>query len=218
VYCEFVEFTLDSVEARVLGALIEKDLTTPEYYPLSLNALTNACNQKTNRDPVTNYDDDAVAEAIGRLRDKRLAAAVTGAGSRVEKYAHRMAEVFNFPARELAILCVLLLRGPQTPGELRERAGRIRPFDDLEAAEAAVNRLVEREPEPLVKRLPRAPGAKEIRYAHLFCGDVAAAEAAPAPAPPPDRVSRLEAEVAALRGELAELKSQFTEFRRQFES
>jgi len=213
-----VEFTLDSVDARVLGALIEKDLTTPEYYPLSLNALTNACNQKTNRDPVTSFDEAAVAAAIGRLRDKRLAASVSGAGSRVEKYAHRMAEAFNFPARELAILCVLLLRGPQTAGELKERTGRMHAFDDIEAVEATVNHLIEREAGALVKRLPRAPGTKEARYAHLLCGDVVADEALPTPAPSPDRLSRLESEVAALRSELDELKTQFTEFRRQFDA
>ncbi len=213
-----MEFTLDSVDARVLGALIEKDLTTPEYYPLSLNALTNACNQKTNRDPVTSFDEAAVAAAIGRLRDKRLAASVSGAGSRVEKYAHRMAEAFNFPARELAILCVLLLRGPQTAGELKERTGRMHAFDDIEAVEATVNHLIEREAGALVKRLPRAPGTKEARYAHLLCGDVVADEALPTPAPSPDRLSRLESEVAALRSELDELKTQFTEFRRQFDA
>ena len=130
-----MEILLDAVEARVLGALIEKDLTTPEYYPLSLNALTNACNQKTNREPVTNYDDATVAAAIERLRSERMAAAVTGAGSRVEKYAHRLADNFNFSERELAILAVLLLRGPQTPGELRQRADRMHSFDDLEAVE-----------------------------------------------------------------------------------
>jgi hypothetical protein len=211
-----VEFLLDAIEARVLGALIEKDLGTPEYYPLSLNALTNACNQKTNRDPVTSLDEAAVAAAILRLRDKRMAAAVSAAGSRVEKYAHRLADNFNFPARELAILSVLLLRGPQTPGELRERAGRLHSFDDIEAVEATLNRLMERDPEPLVKRLPRAPGTKESRYAHLFSGDVVSAEPEPA-APPPDRVSRLESEIAALRAEVAELREQFLGFRRQFE-
>jgi len=213
-----VEFLLDTVEARVLGALIEKDLTTPEYYPLSLNALTNACNQKTNREPVTNHDDATVAAAIERLRSKRMAAAVTGAGSRVEKYAHRLADNFNFSARELALLSLLLLRGPQTPGELRQRSDRMHAFDDLEAVEATLNRLIERQPDPLVTRLPRAPGTKEVRYAHLFSGDVAAAESAPAPAAPPDRVASLAAEVAALREELAQLRREFSAFRRQFES
>jgi len=212
-----VEFLLDAVQARVLGALIEKDLTTPEYYPLSLNALTNACNQKTNRDPATSYDEARVAAAIERLRSMRMAAAVTGAGSRVEKYAHRLADNFNFSARELAILSLLLLRGPQTPGELRQRADRMHAFDDLEAVETALNRLIERQPDPLVTRLPRAPGAKEARYAHLFSGDVFPAESAPAP-PAPDRVASLAAEVAALREELAQLRREFSAFRRQFES
>jgi hypothetical protein len=211
-----VDLLLDAVEARVLGALIEKDLATPEYYPLSLNALTNACNQKTNREPVTDYDDAAVAAAIGRLRDKRLAAAVSSAGSRVEKYAQRLADNFNFSSRELALLSVLLLRGPQTPGELRERAGRMHAFDDLEAVESTLNRLMEREPAPLVKRLPRAPGTKEDRFAHLFSGDVVAARPQLAPASP-DRFTRLEVEIADLRRELAQLQGEFTAFRRQFE-
>jgi uncharacterized protein YceH (UPF0502 family) len=211
-----VEFLLDAVEARVLGALIEKDLATPEYYPLSLNALTNACNQKTNREPVTDYDDATVAAAIGRLRDKRLAAAVSSAGSRVEKFAHRLADNLNFSSRELALLSVLLLRGPQTPGELRQRADRMHAFDDLEAVESTLNRLMEREPAPLVMRLPRAPGTKEARYAHLFSGDVVAADPEPAPAPP-DHLTRLEDEIADLRRELAELQREFAEFRRQFE-
>ncbi len=212
-----MEFSLNTVEARVLGALIEKDLATPEYYPLSLNALTNACNQKTNREPVTAYDDATVAAAIDGLRTKRMAAAVSGAGSRVEKYAHRLSDNFNFSARELAILSVLLLRGPQTPGELRERAGRMHAFDDLEAVEATLNRLIEREPEPLVKRLPRAPGTKEARYAHLFSGDVEVSVPEPQAAPP-DRIARLESEVAALRADLDNLKEQFAAFRRQFET
>jgi len=212
-----VEFLLDPIEARVLGALIEKDLATPEYYPLSLNALTNACNQKTNREPVSTYEDSTVAAAIDRLRSKRMAAAVTGAGSRVEKYSHRLADNFNFSARELAILSVLLLRGPQTPGELRERAGRLHAFEDLEGVEATLNRLMERDAEPLVKRLPLAPGTKEARYAHLFSGDVSFVEHE-LPAPQPDRLARLESELAALRGELSELRGQFSAFRRQFES
>lgn len=212
-----MDLLLDPVEARVLGALIEKDLATPDYYPLSLNALTNACNQKTNRDPVTDYDDATVAASVGRLRDKRLAAAVSSAGSRVEKYAHRLADSFNFSSRELALLSVLLLRGPQTPGELRERAGRLHPFDDLEAVESALSRLLERQPAPLVKRLPRAPGTKEHRYAHLFSGDVLAAEPEPAAALP-DRVARLEADIEALRRELAALEQEFAAFRRQFET
>lgn len=215
-----MEFLLDAVQARVLGALIEKDLTTPEYYPLSLNALTNACNQKTNREPVTSYDDATVAAAIERLRTERMAAAVTGAGSRVDKYAHRLADYFNFSARELAILALLLLRGPQTPGELRQRADRMHSFDDLEAVEATLNRLIERDPDPLVTRLPRAPGTKEVRYAHLFSGDVFPAESAPAPAPAPapDRIASLAAEVAALGEQLAQLRREFSDFRRQFES
>ena len=167
---------------------------------------------------MTSYDDATVAAAIERLRTERLAAAVTGAGSRVEKYAHRLADYFNFSARELAVLALLLLRGPQTPGELRQRADRMHSFDDLEAVEATLNRLIEREPDPLATRLPRAPGTKEVRYAHLFSGGVFPAESAPAPAAAPDRVAGLAAEVAALRQELAQLRQEFSDFRRQFES
>jgi uncharacterized protein YceH (UPF0502 family) len=215
---------LDEAEARVLGALLEKEITTPEYYPLSLNALVNACNQKSNREPVVNYDDETVAQAVDRLRDKGLALISTGRESRVPKYYERLAEKFNFDRRELAVLCVLLLRGPQTPGELRGRGQRLYEFDDLEAVEATLTRLMEREPEPLVKRLTRQPGTKESRYAHLFSGDVADnVGSAPMEVAPvvrhagDDRVAKLEEEVRVLREEVAELRGQLAEFRRQFE-
>jgi hypothetical protein len=204
---------LDSVEARVLGCLMEKEAATPEYYPLSLNALTNACNQKTNRDPVVSYDDGAVEDALERLRGKGLVLRITGREVRVPKYAHRMTEAFNLGRRESAVLCVLLLRGPQTAGELRQRTASMHAFDDLESVESTLNRLAELEPEPLVKRLERRPGFKEPRHAHLLSGNVeeTAAPAATAMAEPRrDRVAELEARVDAL-------ERAFADFRRQFE-
>src|SRR5271157_5487781 len=147
---------LTETEARVLGALVEKDITTPDYYPLSLNALVNACNQKNNRDPVMTLDEAAIRQALATLQEKRLAGPASGADSRVPKFEHRLQEVFNFDRRETAILCVLFLRGPQTPGELRGRTERMYRFDGLEAVESVLHRLIERDP-PLVKRLPRLP-------------------------------------------------------------
>ena len=221
-----MELQLDEAEARVLGALLEKEIATPEYYPLSLNALVNACNQKSNRDPVVTYDEETVLQAIDRLRDQGLALISTGRESRVPKYYERLAEKFNFDRRELAVLCLLLLRGPQTPGELRGRSGRLYEFDDLESVEATLQRLMEREPEPLVKRLSKQPGTKEARYAHLFSGDVADSSAARAAEPAgaaadrnagDERLARLEEEVRSLREEVAGLRAQLAEFRRQFE-
>src|SRR6266436_6491236 len=156
---------LTEVETRVLGSLIEKDITTPDYYPLSLNALVNACNQKNNRDPVMNLDEDSVRQALGSLQEKRLAGPARGADSRVTKYEHRLQEVFNFDRREIAVLCVLLLRGPQTPGELRGRTERMYRFEELEDVLATLERLSQRDP-ALVAVLPRQPGTKELRYTH----------------------------------------------------
>jgi uncharacterized protein len=214
---------LNEVEVRVLGALLEKDITTPDYYPLSLNALVNACNQKNNRDPVMSLDEAQVREALHGLQEKRLAGPAGGADSRVTKYEHRVQEVFNFTRAETALMCVLLLRGPQTPGELRGRTERIHRFEELSDVQSSLQRLIERDP-PLVKMLPRQPGTKESRYAHLLAGDVAGFEA---PAPESagsaarraddDRVARLEGEVAELRREIAELKQQVESFRKQFE-
>ena len=206
--------SLDSIEVRVLGALLEKDLTTPEYYPLSLNALVNACNQKSNREPVVSYDDETVEAAVGSLRSKGLALVTTGPGVRVPKYSHRLGETLNFGRRELAVICELMLRGPQTLGELRSRTERMHRFDDLSEVEAVLNRLAEREPDPLAMRLPRQPGEKEARYAHLFSG-----EPAPAPGSPVrvDRISILEQSLQQLRDDLADLKQRFEDFRRNFE-
>jgi uncharacterized protein YceH (UPF0502 family) len=216
-----VTIRLTDVEARVLGSLVEKDITTPDYYPLSLNALLNACNQKSNRDPVLELNEDAVRQALHGLHEQGLAGPVSSADSRVTKYEHRLQETFNFTRRETAILCVLLLRGPQTPGELRGRSERLHRFEDLTDVQSTLQRLMEREP-PLVKILPRQPGTKEARYAHLLCGEVEAWETpsiAEAPAASVDgaRMARLESQVADLQKELAELKQQLADFRKQFD-
>ena len=212
---------LSDVEVRVLGALIEKDTTTPDYYPLSLNALVNACNQKNNRDPVMTLSEDAVRAALDSLQAQRLAGPASGADSRVTKYEHRLQEVFNFDRREIAILCVLLLRGAQTLGELRGRAERMYRFEELEDVYATLDRLSQRDP-PLVTVLPRQPGTKESRYMHLLSANVAPAEVAPARTPSNslavnDRIASLENEVAELRRELSEMQQQLAAFRKQFE-
>lgn len=216
-----MDILLNDAEVRVLGSLVEKEIATPDYYPLSLNALVNACNQKSNRDPVMNLDEGTVREALDGLNRKGLAGAASGADSRVSKYEHRLPEAFNFDRREAAVICVLLLRGPQTPGELRSRTERIHRFNDLNEVQAALHRLMERQP-PLVKMLSRQPGTKESRYAHLLSGDVEAWQQADAQpnitvAEDSERVARLENEVERLRAEFAELKQQLAEFRKQFE-
>jgi uncharacterized protein YceH (UPF0502 family) len=212
---------LSDVEVRVLGSLIEKDITTPDYYPLSLNALVNACNQKNNRDPVMMLDEDSVRAALDSLQAQRLAGPASGADSRVTKYEHRLQEVFNFDRREIAILCVLLLRGAQTPGELRGRAERMYRFEELEDVHATLDRLSQHQP-PLVAVLPRQPGTKESRYMHLLSGNLAPTEFAPARTPSSssaadDRIASLENEVAELRRELSEMQQQLSAFRKQFE-
>jgi uncharacterized protein len=216
-----VNIILNPAEARVLGALIEKDITTPDYYPLSLNALINACNQKNNREPVTNFDEETVRLALRNLSDKRLAGPASGADGRVTKYEHRLQEVFNFTRPETAILCVLLLRGPQTPGELRGRTERMHRFEDLDEVLSGLQQLMRREP-PLAKALGRRPGTKEIRYAHLLSGDVEAWEppaetGSSSGSADAERLIQLEEQVATLRSEVAELKQQMADFRKQFE-
>ncbi|HVX67384.1 MAG TPA: YceH family protein [Bryobacteraceae bacterium] len=214
-----MEFVLVPEEVRVLGALIEKEVTTPEYYPLTLNALVNACNQKSNRDPVVAYDEELVDGAIDSLRQKGLAAVVSGAGMRVMKYRERFAEKLNLGRREMALLCVLMLRGPQTVGELHSRTERLHDFADLAEVESVLEQLLVREPDALVVRLPRQPGTKEPRYAHLLSG--APEIATPAPVVQPvareERLAALEMEVRALRDEIRSLKDQFAGFRSQFE-
>jgi uncharacterized protein len=211
---------LHPVEARVLGALMEKEITTPEYYPLSLNALVNACNQKSNRDPMVAYDDATVEHALETLREKGLALMISGAGSRVQKYGHRIAEKLNLGRRESAILCELMLRGPQTLGELKNRCDRMHHFDDLTEVET----VIERHPE-LIAKLGRRAGEKEVRYAHLLSGEPPSSGPAPAVETASetvlptrgDRIGTLETEVAQLREEVEELKRQFDGFRQQFE-
>ena len=216
-----MELILTETEVRVLGALIEKDITTPEYYPLSLNALVNACNQKSNRDPFMQLDENTVRDALAGLQEQRLAGPARGADSRVTKYEHRAQEVFNFTRAEEAVLCVLLLRGPQTPGELRGRTERMHHFETLDDVQSALQKLMQRQP-PLAKVLPRQPGTKESRYAHLLSGDVSAPDqpqttmAAPHQAES-DRLAKLEEEVGSLREEVTELKQQLEIFRKQFE-
>jgi uncharacterized protein YceH (UPF0502 family) len=216
---------LTPAQARVLGALVEKEVTTPDAYPLSLNALLNACNQLSNRDPVMRLDEEEVRLALRRLEDQGLAGRARSADGRVTKYEHWLGEAFNFTRAENALICVLLLRGPQTPGELRSRTDRLHSFDELSDVLSGLQKLSERDPS-LVAVLPRQPGTKEARYAHLLSGPVESA-AAPDFSPPPrvmhsasfnltehdsgpsadqDRIAQLEATVAALRQEVAELR------------
>ena len=162
---------VSAAQARVLGALVEKEVTTPDYYPLSLNALINACNQRSNREPVMNLDEEDVRQALHGLENKGLAGRARGADGRVTKYEHWLGEAFNFNRAETALLCVLLLRGPQTPGELRGRTERLHSFDEITDVLAGIQKLMEREP-PLAAVLPRQPGTKEARYAHLLSGPV----------------------------------------------
>ncbi len=209
----------------MLACLVEKEITTPEYYPLSLNALVHACNQKSNRDPLMNLDEAAVRQALRGLGEQALARSA-GGDSRVAKYEHRLAEMFNFTRPETAILCELLLRGPQTPGELRSRAERMHPFEDLNVVHTTLKHLTEREP-PLAALLPRQPGMKEARYAHLLSGNPDMRETEPVQPimenavsngiAGTERVAQLANAVEGLQQEIADLKRQFAEFRKQFE-
>jgi len=229
---------LNAVEARVLGALVEKETTTPEYYPLSLNALVNACNQKNNREPVMQLDEDAVRLALRGLEDRGWAGVARGAdaraGGRVTKYEHRLQEVFNFTRGETAVVCVLLLRGPQTPGELRGRTERIYRFEELDDVLGVLQKLIQREP-ALVAALPRQPGTKEIRYVELLSGSVEShvsqkqgemghpdsvdshvSKTGDMGQPEfADRVERLEAEVGRLREEVAAMRAEMEAMRGQ---
>jgi uncharacterized protein len=219
----FMNILLNQVECRVLGSLVEKEITTPEYYPLSLNALVNACNQKSNREPAMSLDEAAVRQALHSLDGQSLVRSVSAADSRVTKYEHRLQEAFNFYRHEIAILCVLLLRGPQTLGELRTRTERMHSFDDLSAVHSRLQHLMKREP-PLVKLLPRQPGTKEARYSHLLSGDVESFGAkpemevsGPTGSAEGERITSLEEKVSALQKEILDLKQQFATFRKQFE-
>lgn len=228
-YHALVNIQLTDIEARVLGALVEKENTTPEYYPLSLNALVNACNQKSNREPVMNLGEDAVRDALRSLTDQSLVRAAA-LDSRVPKYEHRLQEAFNFHRHEMALLCVLLLRGPQTPGELRTRTERMYAFDGLDSVHSALQLLARREP-PLVAQLPRQPGTKEARFVELLSARPEASSAtAAAPGAPPhagaapaetlaaalERIAQLESEVARLNDAHQSLRQEFADFQKQF--
>lgn len=210
---------LTETEARVVGALVEKQLTTPEYYPLTLNALQAACNQKTNREPVVSYDEQTVQKAVDDLREKNIVYVFYGSTSRVPKYKHILPDALEIDEKETAVLCVLMLRGAQTLGELRERTGRLYEFSGLGEVNETLDDLTRRE-EPLVIKLERQPGQKEVRYAHLLCGEVAAIEMHKPPvsrASGDDRIEKLEAEIENLRSELNLFKQSFEEFKKQFE-
>jgi uncharacterized protein len=220
------ESLLNDAEVRVLGSLIEKQLTTPEYYPLTLNALTHACNQISNRDPVVAYDEKTVARALESLREKNLAYIFYGSESRVPKYKHVVPEVLHLTPPQVAVMCVLMLRGPQTVGELRGRTTRLHEFKELAEVEATLEELTTRDAPPLVARLPKLPGRKESRYAHLLAGMVEVEAEAAAPRMEAatrevraenERIASLEATVETLRGEVAELRQQFDDFKKQFE-
>ena len=208
---------LQASEVRVLGSLLEKEITTPDYYPLSLNALVNACNQKSNRDPVVSYDDDTVERALEGLRAKGLAVRITGGDSRVPKHGQRFTETLNLGRREAALLCVIMLRGPQTVGELRGRGERLYAFEDLEGVETTLNNLAD---QGLVMRLPRQAGSRESRFAHLLSGEVEVQQEPPAAAAPlPQSVHEDHGaeRIAALEREVADLRREFDDFRRRFE-
>ena len=214
---------LTAAEARVLGALVEKEATTPDYYPLSLNALGNACNQRSNREPVMSLDEDDLRQALNGLERKQLAGRVRSGDGRVTKYEHWLGEAFNLSRAETALFCVLLLRGPQTPGELRGRTDRLHSFDEISDVLSGLQKLMERVP-PLAALLPRQPGTKESRYAHLLCGPVesivqpvqhmaagAQEHAASSPAHE-ERIAQLEATVEELRHEVARLREKVENF------
>lgn len=211
---------LEPAAIRVLGSLIEKELSTPDHYPLSLNALTSACNQSSNRDPVMSLEEAAVSQAIDVLRRQGLVRSIQAIGSRVPKYQHLVAEVGELTPMELAILGVLALRGPQTLAEVRTRAGRLVPGDDPGGIDVALEALIAREPDPVVTRLPRRPGQKEVRYAHRLAGEVVYTVDDVAPATPggsADRITALEELTQELRNEVADLRAQLAAFRKQFE-
>lgn len=222
-----MEPALSLLDARVLACLVEKSITTPEYYPLTLAALTAACNQKSNRDPVMQVSEADVVRSLDGLRDRKLAWSVALAGSRVPKYRHSLTDVIPLSPPQVAVLCELMLRGPQTAAELRLRAGRMTPFADVAAVQAALQELAAREGGALAVRMPRQPGQREERYTHLLCGG-APADPAAAAAPPPEparaavmaeneRVAALESRVAAMQDELDQLKARFSDFVKQFQ-
>ena len=209
---------LTAAEARVLGSLVEKEVTTPDYYPLTMNALINACNQRSNREPVTDLDEDAVRQALHGLEDKQVAGRARSSDGRVTKYEHWLGEAFNFNRGETALMCVLLLRGPQTSGELRSRTERMHEFAEMSDVIAGLQRLMEREP-ALVALLPRQPGTRESRYAHLLSGPLEsvqspvvsqpAAHSVPTTPEQDDRIAQLESTVAQLKADVETLRKRF---------
>ena len=212
---------LTEIEARIVGALVEKQLTTPEYYPLTLNALIAACNQKTNREPVVSYDERLVSNSLEDLRDKNIVYVFYGSTSRVPKYKHMMPQVFDLEPSETAVLCVLMLRGPQTIGEIRERTGRLYDFRDLNDVNETLEALAKRD-EPLIVKLERAPGQKDARYAHLLSGEVTSYTPPERSAPrggaaSDERVEKLEQELESVKNELSAFKQEFADFKKQFE-
>jgi uncharacterized protein len=211
---------LTETEARIVGALVEKQLTTPEYYPLTLNALIAACNQKTNREPVVNYDERTVQNALEDLRDKNIVYIYYGSTSRVPKYKHMLPQVFELEPSETAVLCVLMLRGPQTIGEIKERTGRLYDFRDLNDVNETLEALTKRDA-PLIVRLERAPGQKEARYAHLLCGEVTSytppEKATRSSSANDERIEKLEQELESIKSELSSFKQEFEDFKKQFE-
>lgn len=222
-----MEPLLSEVEVRVLGALIEKQITTPDYYPLTLNALTAACNQKSNRAPVVDFDEKTVVRALESLRDKELARMLSGAEMRVPKYYHLFTETLGFTSPEVGVLCVLMLRGPQTVGEIRGRSGRLYEFADLAEVEQALQQLMEREGGPVVMKLPRQIGRKESRYAQLLAGEPEIAteeegeaqleKAALEVRTENERLEQLEIQVQDLQRQIEDLRLEFATFKRQFE-
>lgn len=219
-----IDSILNDIELRVLGCLIEKQITTPEYYPLTLNALTHASNQKNNRDPVVAYEEATVARGLEGLRNKKLVSTVTGTGIRVQKYNHSFEEVFELSRPEVTVLCLLMLRGPQTVGELRTRSGSMYNFESLADVESVLNTLATRNVRPLVSRLPRQTGQKEVRFCHMLSGLVG--DAIPEPTPDPtivqlraehERIDLLESQIRSLTSRMTELQLQFDAFKKQFE-
>lgn len=214
-----MERILNEYELRVLGALVEKHIATPDYYPMTVNALVNACNQKNHRDPVVSYDEPTVARALESLREKNLAYIFHGSDSRVPRYGHLFPKAFDLSEPEVALMCVLILRGPQTPGELRSRSAHLHQFENLALVESLLQALSLRD-EPLVVKLPRQQGSRESRFAHLLGGPVEAETPSlqsPTSNSSHDRIDSLEEEINSLRAELADLKAQFENFKTQFE-
>jgi uncharacterized protein len=215
-----MDIVLNDTEVRILACLIEKELTTPEYYPLSLNSLTNACNQKSNRNPLVSYNETDVTQGLASLQEKGLVRKSLTSGDRVSKYLHAVLERFDLSRQEMAILCELMLRGPQTVGEIRSHTERMSAFESLEEVENTIQGLAEHDP-PLTLKMPRETGRKECRYMHLFSGGLETlhdftAEPAAIQMSPQEKIRKLEEEIVSLRNELEELKQAFAEFKSQF--